>query len=71
MFTKIYNRSMNYFSKHPSLNAIAQAAAGFGLAVLLQGYLKGNAFVDAWVGWTLIAFSVIIHVRSFLKSDIV
>lgn len=71
MFIKLYGRSMNYFAKHPTLNAMAHVAAGFGLAVVLQAYIKGNAFVDVWVGWALIIFSFIIHVRSLLKTEIV
>lgn len=67
MFTQIYNRSNSYFSKHPMLNALAHASAGFGLALVLQHYLKGNAFLSPYIGWALIIISALIHIRSFMK----
>jgi len=59
---------MNYFSAHPACNAIAHAAAGFGLAVLLQHYLVGMTFVNFWVGWALVGLGVVMHVRSFMQK---
>lgn len=59
-----YNRSMAFFSRHVMLNSIAHAAGGFGLAVVLQDYLRANSFAPLWIGWTLIGFSVIIHLWS-------
>ena len=67
MFAKIYEKSNHYFSKHVMLNSIAHAAAGFGLALVLQDYLQGTVFLASWVGWLLILFSVAIHVRSMMK----
>jgi len=67
MFDKLYNRSMNYFSRHVFLNSIAHVATGFGIAIVLQAYLQGNVFINVWIGWILIAFSMIIHIRSVTK----
>jgi len=51
----------SYFSKNPTLNAIAHSAGGFGLAVVLQHYLQGGEFVSVWVGWALIGLSAAMH----------
>lgn len=62
-----YRRSMNYFSKHPMLNSIAHSCGGFGLAIILQEYLKGNAFLPLGFGWILVLISVVIHIHSMMK----
>lgn len=67
MFMDIYNRSLRYFSSHAMLNSLAHSAGGFGLALVLQEYLRGNAFLSPWIGWVLIAFSAIIHIRSMMR----
>lgn len=61
MFMDLYNKALVYFSAHPTLNSVAHAAAGFGLALLLQHYLKGNAFLPTWIGWALVIFSAFVH----------
>lgn len=67
MFMEIYHRSLRYFSSHVFLNSMAHSAGGFGLAVVLQEYIQGNAFLSVWIGWVLIAFSTVIHIRSMMK----
>jgi hypothetical protein len=59
-----YNRSISFFSRNVILNSIAHAAGGFGLAIVLQQYIQGNAFISVWIGWFLIIISLAIHVRS-------
>jgi hypothetical protein len=48
-------------------NALAHSAGGFGLALVLQTYLMPDcdAFAPVWVGWVLIVFSVLVHLKSF------
>ncbi len=58
---------MAYFSKHEFLNSMAHAAGGFGLAVVLQDHLRGDVFVTPYLGWALIALSVVIHARACMK----
>lgn len=65
MFFNFYDKAIVYFAAHPTLNALAHSAAGFGLALVLQHYLKGNAFLPVSIGWALIIFSVIIHFLAF------
>jgi hypothetical protein len=60
-----YTKSLLYFSRHPILNSLAHSAGGFGLALVLQQYLAGNAFLSPVTGWVLIAVSVVMHVMSF------
>jgi len=57
----LYDRINRYFAAHPNLNAIAHAAGGFGLAVVLQPYIQGTFFMAMWYGWALIALSAAIH----------
>jgi len=67
MLVKLYNKSIQYFSKHPMLNSCTHFAVGFGIAIILQEYLHGDPFLSPMVGWALIIFSVIIHIRSLMK----
>jgi len=61
----LFNRAKEvntFFAAHTMLNAVAHSCAGFGLAVVLQHYLKGNAFLPVYVGWGLVLVSVVMHV---------
>ncbi len=58
----------NAFSVHACMGALTYFAAGFGVAILLQHYLKDTFSVSVWVGWALLAFSVIMHVYSCKKK---
>lgn len=60
-------RAMYYMSQHIMLSNAAHVAGGFGVAVLLQHYLKGRAFAPAWVGWVLVAFSLGVHILAFMS----
>lgn len=63
---ELYNRAMAWFMAHPTYNALAHSAGGFGLALILQHYINGNAFLPVWIGWILVAFSAAIHLYSFM-----
>lgn len=60
-------RAMTYFSQHVILGHFAHALGGFGLALLLQHYLKGNAFLPAWVGWLMVMISAAVHIKAFMS----
>ena len=64
---KLLKRSDKYFSYHPMINSWAHALGGFGLALIFQQYLKGDAFLPAWLGWAFIILSLLMHLRSILK----
>lgn len=63
---EFWNHMITYFSQHVMLNSWAHACAGFGLALLLQQYLKGNAFAPSWLAWGLVAISAIIHLMAVM-----
>jgi hypothetical protein len=65
--TMLYYRALIYFSNHVMLNSIAHFAAGFGLALLLQHYIKKHAFLPPIIGWILVGLSAIIHAMAFLS----
>lgn len=64
MIKELYTKSLIYFAKHPMLNSFTHSVGGFGIALLLQYYMVGNAFAPLWLGWLCIIFSVAIHIRS-------
>lgn len=68
MFNEIYNLSLKYFSRHPILNSLAHSAGGFGLALLIQQVLKGDAFLPPMISLIFIAFSAVVHIVSFIKK---
>ncbi len=47
--------------RHIMLTNASHAAIGFGIALLLQDWLAGNAFLSVWVGWALVVFSLVVH----------
>jgi hypothetical protein len=55
-------KEMESARKHIILTGFAHFTGGFGLALLLQDYLSGSAFLPAIVGWLLVAFTVIVHI---------
>jgi hypothetical protein len=61
----IYKRSLNYFAQHPFLNSLAHSAGGFGIAIILRGFLTGDKIL--YIGWALFILSVLIHIRSTMK----
>jgi hypothetical protein len=61
MLFNFYDKAIAYFSLHPNLNATAHAAAGFGLALVLQHYINGHAFLPVSIGWALIVYSAVVH----------
>jgi hypothetical protein len=56
-----------YFSQHVILGNIAHVLGGFGLAMLLQNYIQGNAFLPAWMAWIMMIIAVAIHVKAFMS----
>lgn len=64
---KCCERVMNYFSRHVMINSIAHTVGGFGLALLLQHYIQGNAFLPPLVGWLSVALSAAAHIMACLS----
>lgn len=57
--------ALSYWGHHVVLANLSHAAGGFGIAVVLQRYLRGQPFVPAWIGWVLLAFCLVTHVLAF------
>ena len=53
--------------KHIVLVGLIHFIGGFGLALLLQYYLSGNAFLPVSVGWILVAFTLIGHMYVMIR----
>jgi hypothetical protein len=55
-------RQIKLARKHFIITNFSHFVGGFGLALLLQYYLSGNAFLPVMVGWILVAFTLIVHI---------
>jgi len=62
-------RGIQFDRKHVILNNASHAAGGFGLALLLQEYFVGGAFLSLSLAWILVIFSAAIHLYSFTKHS--
>jgi len=47
--------------RHIILTNASHVALGFGAALILQEWLAGNPFLSVWVGWALVATSLVVH----------
>ncbi len=64
----MFEKQKAWAGKHIILTSAQHVAAGFGLALVLQHYIAGNAFLPVIVGWLLLAFSGAIHAISFIRA---
>ena len=53
---------------HVMLNNASHLALGFGLALVLQHYISGNAFLPVIIGWVLIAFGLLVHLVAWTRK---
>jgi len=58
----MFQTAMEFWRNHIILANASHGAGGFGIALVLQRYLRGNPFLPVLVGWILIGFSVAMHV---------
>ena len=65
----MFQNAMDYWSRHVLLSNTSHAFGGFGLAIVLQHYLRGKAggkpFVPVIIGWLLLVFCVLTHIVAF------
>ena len=64
---KYIERERHYFSQHVILGHVAHVLGGFGLALLLQNYIQGNAFLPTWMAWIMMIIAVAVHVKAFMS----
>ena len=60
------NQLIEYSSHHVILMNSAHFVLGFGIAVLVQQYVKGDSVVPMWIGWAGVLFGLIAHILAFI-----
>ncbi|HEX2978485.1 MAG TPA: hypothetical protein VHO47_05180 [Candidatus Babeliales bacterium] len=65
--SEIHLKIMSFFGQHIIFANLTHLAAGFGIAVLLQYYKKGNSFVPPLIGWVCVAFAAVAHLIAFFS----
>lgn len=67
----MFENAMQFWSQHVLLSNASHGAGGFGLAIVLQQYLRGKIggkpFVPIAVGWVLLAFCLVTHLYAFTQ----
>ncbi|HZW61804.1 MAG TPA: hypothetical protein VFF04_06285 [Candidatus Babeliales bacterium] len=56
-----------YFEQHQVLSHISHISLGFGIALLLQNYLKGNGFLPMSAGWAFVGIWLGIHILAYVS----
>jgi len=64
----MFEHEKKYARKHIILTSTNHFAGGFGIALLLQHYLTGDAFLPVIVGWILVGYLVIVHILQFTSK---
>lgn len=58
----MFKKQIESARKHIVFVGLIHFIGGFGIALLLQFYLSGNAFLPVSVGWILVALTIIGHI---------
>ena len=53
--------AMTFWTQHIILSNLSHAVGGFGLAIVLQRYLRGEPFLPVVVGWILLGLTLATH----------
>jgi len=61
----MFNDEKKFARRHIFLTSANHFVGGFGLAILLQHYLVGGAFLPVLIGWVLVAFMAAVHLYEF------
>lgn len=62
------NHEKKFARKHIILTSTNHFAGGFGLALLLQHYFTGDAFLPVIVGWVLVGYMAVVHILEFTSK---
>ena len=65
----MWKNAMESAKKHILLTSFQHFCAGFGLAILIQTYSQGTAFLPEAYGWLLVGFSAAIHIYEFAAAQ--
>ena len=63
----MFETAIGFWSQHIILSNLSHAAGGFGLAIVLQRYLRGEPFLPVLVGWILLAFTLVTHLYALTR----
>ncbi len=58
--------AIHFWSQYVILANIVHVSGGFAVALLLQRYISGKAFIPTWVLWALLIFAIAVHVIAFI-----
>lgn len=61
--------ALNFDRHHIMLTNASHLALGFGLALVLQHYIVGNAFLPVAIGWVLIVFGLLAHLIAWTRKS--
>lgn len=61
----MWKNALDFARKYIWLTSFQHFCAGFGLAILAQNYVQGFAFAPLSIGWSLVLFSIAIHIIEF------
>ncbi len=59
--------AIKYDKRHIIFSNFAHGIGGFGLALLLQDYFQGHAFISIYWGWFFIAVSALEHLIAWFS----
>ncbi len=63
----MFERQKNFARDHIVLTAISHIAAGFGIAVVLEGYVGSGPFIPVFIGWIILGFTAIVHTVGWMR----
>lgn len=61
------NKAKDWAARHIMLTSLHHFAAGFGIALLLEHYITGNAFAPMAIGIGLVGFSLAVHIYAWTR----
>lgn len=64
----MFKNEKKFAQKHIILTSTNHFAGGFGLSLLLQHYVAGDAFLPVIVGWILVGYLVVVHILEFTSK---
>jgi hypothetical protein len=63
----MFEPAITYWSQHIILANLSHVAGGFGLAIVLQRYLRGNSFLPVVIGWIFLSFTLATHIYAYTR----
>jgi hypothetical protein len=63
----MFQTAIEFWSQNVILANLSHAVGGFGLAIILQRYLRGNSFLPVVVGWIFLSFTLATHIYAYTR----